>query len=208
MIVKDLGLTPYRETWGLQHDLQNSVANGGDEYLLLTEHYHVYTLGKHGKQENLLLLPSEAECIRIERGGDITYHGPGQLVVYPILNLRAHALGVKAYVDLLEQTVIDTLRDFGISSERVDGATGVWIGVGTPQERKICAIGVKISRGISMHGFALNVNTDLSWFNAINPCGFIDKGVTSIAREVGDVVDMQEVKRKVIANFSSLIHSR
>lgn len=203
--VQDLGLTSYRDTWDLQYRTVDSVQKGGCEYLYLNEHRHVYTLGKHGHRENLLMIPKDAEVIRIDRGGDITYHGPGQLVVYPIISLHNHHLGVKAYVDILEETVIRTLADYGIESGRVEGATGVWLGIGTPRERKICAIGVRVSRGVTMHGFALNVNTDLSRFSAINPCGFTDKGVTSLALELGRPADLQAVKRRVVHHFLSLL---
>ncbi len=202
----DLGLTSYRETWQLQLDAVGCVQAGAQERVYLTEHRPVYTLGKHGHAENMLRLPAGAECIRIERGGDITYHGPGQLVVYPIISLRSHSLGVKQYVDLLEETVIRVIARFGIKGERVDGATGVWIDVGTPRERKICAIGVKVSHAVTMHGFALNVNTDLRGFSAINPCGFVDKGVTSIAAEVGGAVDMQVVKDYISETLMSLLN--
>lgn len=201
----DLGLTDYKETRALQLEAVAAVRGGEHERVYLTEHHDVYTLGKHGHAENLLSLPPNAECIRIERGGDITYHGPGQLVVYPIVNLVHHRLGVKAYVNILEEAVIRTLADYGVEGKRVEGATGVWLGTGTPSERKICAIGVKISHGVSMHGLALNVNTDLNGFKAINPCGFVDKGVTSLAKEVAKPVDMAEVKRLLSSHLLSLL---
>lgn len=203
--IVDLGLTRYRDTWELQRQAQADVIAGGYERVYLTEHHDVYTLGKHGHAENMLMLPPGAECIRIERGGDITYHGPGQLVVYPILNLHAHRLGVKAYVDALEEAVIRTMSDYGLEGVRVDGATGVWMGAGTSRERKICAIGVKVSRGVTMHGLAFNVNTRLSGFSAINPCGFVDKGVTSLQAEIGRETDMDEVKRRLSSHLLSLI---
>lgn len=201
----DLGLTDYRPVWDLQLQAQADVRGGARERIYLTEHHDVYTLGKHGHAENLLALPAGAECIRIERGGDITYHGPGQLVVYPVISLPAHSLGVKAYVYALEEAVIRTIAEWGIKGERVDGATGVWIGVGTSGERKICAIGVKISHGVTMHGLALNVNTRLSGFSAINPCGFTDKGVTSIASETGSEADMQKAKNSMARHLLSLL---
>lgn len=203
--VIDLGLTDYREIWDMQIKAQTDVKNGDSERIYLTEHRNVYTLGKHGHTENLLSLPAGAECIRIERGGDITYHGPGQLVVYPIINLLNHHLGVKSYVNALEEAVIRTLADFGIEGGRIEGATGVWLGIGTASERKICAIGVKISHGITMHGLALNVNTDLRGFSAINPCGFVDKGVTSIAVEKEEKIDMDKVKDTLSKHLLSLI---
>ena len=203
--VIDLGLTGYRATWELQRGSQAEVIAGAPERIFLTEHHDVYTLGRHGHAENLLALPAGAECIRIERGGDITYHGPGQLVVYPILNLYSHRLGVKKYIDSLEEAVIRTMADYGLEGVRVEGATGVWMGVGTPAERKICAIGVKVSRGVTMHGLALNVNTRLSGFSAINPCGFVDKGVTSLQAELGREVDMADVKQRLASHLLSLI---
>lgn len=214
--IRDLGITSYRDVWELQKQSQQEVINGAEERIYLTEHKDVYTLGKHGKQENLLLLPPDTECIRIERGGDITYHGPGQLVVYPIINLHNHGLGVKDYVNILEEAVIRTLAEYSIKAQRVEGATGVWIDCGLPQERKICAIGVKISRGVTMHGFALNVTTRLQAFSAINPCGFVDKGVTSIENEMCDsklnAADSQrlmtDVKRILIQHLLLLLNTK
>ncbi len=200
MEIKDLGRKPYREVWDKQLQLSEALIDGrGSEEVLMVEHNHVYTLGLHGKAENMLLNEGQLkergiEFIHIERGGDITYHGPGQIVVYPIINLKAHKLGVKDYVHLLEQIVIDLLATYGIESGRVEGATGVWLGIGTPAERKICAIGVKCSHFVTRHGFALNINTDLSYFSLINPCGFVDKGITSLSVELGKPVDMDEAK--------------
>ncbi|MDE6022256.1 MAG: lipoyl(octanoyl) transferase LipB [Muribaculaceae bacterium] len=180
------------------------------EYLFLVEHNPVVTLGKHAKETNVLL-PEKmlgekgVEVFHIERGGDVTYHGPGQLVAYPLLDLEAHHLGVKDYVHLLEESVILTIADFGIRGERVAGASGVWIGAGTTAERKICALGVKCSRYITMHGLALNVNTDLNGFSLINPCGFVDKGVTSMARELNRKIDMDKVKASLSSNFIKLV---
>lgn len=205
--ITDLGLTDYREARTKQLNTQSEVIAGRNDIIFLTEHYDVYTLGKHGHEENLLSLPAGVECIRIERGGDITYHGPGQLVVYPIINLPKRKLGIKAYVSLLEESVIRTLSHYGIKSDRVEGATGVWLGKGTPGERKICAIGVKVTRGVTMHGLALNVNTRLSGFSAINPCGFVDKGVTSIAAELGEPVSMAEVKELMSRHLADLLNS-
>jgi lipoyl(octanoyl) transferase len=211
--VKDLGLKDYKETWDYQESLFEEVVEGkknkaGDipGYLLLVEHPHVYTLGKSGDENNLLIQPEFLKSInatyyRINRGGDITYHGPGQLVGYPIIDLESYQLGVKDYVHLLEEVIINTLQEFGISSTRFDGATGVWLDIGTPRARKICAIGVRISRYVSMHGYALNVNTDLNYFNYINPCGFQDKGVTSMQKELGRELDMNEVKKVFVREF-------
>lgn len=183
------GLLPYRKGWELQHQLLEKIAKGIiPETILIVEHTPVYTLGFHGNAGNLLVSEEQlhqrgAEILRVERGGDITFHGPGQLVAYPIIRLRDRNYGVKSYVNRLEQAVIDTCRNYGIESGRIENATGVWCAVGTPTERKICAIGVKVAHGVTMHGLALNVSTDLDWFRLINPCGFINKGVTSIALE-------------------------
>lgn len=181
-----------------------------EEYLFLVEHNPVVTLGKHAKSANVLM-PAEVleglgvKIYQIERGGDVTYHGPGQLVAYPLIDLERHRLGVKGYVNLLEESVIHTLSEYGVKGERVAGASGVWIGVGTPAERKICALGVKCSRFVTMHGLALNVNTNLSGFELINPCGFVDKGVTSLSRELGKPCDMEEVKEKLVCHFNTLL---
>lgn len=191
----DLRDAPYREVLELQRDIFNQRVelrrNGqdtGDDVIITVEHQPVYTLGRHADPRNVVhrqwLLARGAEVVEIDRGGDVTFHGPGQLVVYPIVDLQRCGLGVKNYVHLLEETVILTLADYGIDSGRVDGATGVWLGIGTPTERKICAIGIRCSRFITMHGLALNISTDLSWFSAINPCGFTDKGVTTLQREL------------------------
>ena len=182
-----------------------------EEMVLMVQHPPVITLGKHAREANVLF--NEADLARrgvglyhIERGGDVTYHGPGQLVAYPLLDLEYHRLGVKDYVSLLEEAVIRTLADFGIKGERVAGASGVWIGAGTPGERKICALGVKCSRFVTMHGLALNVNTDMSGFRLINPCGFVDKGVTSMAAELGHTVVFQDVVASLSRHFRILLH--
>ncbi len=181
-----------------------------EEYLLLVEHPDVITLGRHARHGNILassafLQHEGIPTVEIERGGDVTYHGPGQLVVYPIIDLSRRSMGVKDYVATLEEAVIRTLAHWNINGERVDDATGVWIGKGTTAERKICAIGIRCSRYITMHGLALNVNTDLSKFGLINPCGFVDKGVTSIKKEVGGEVDMAEVKKRFVAELLTLL---
>lgn len=175
------------------------IAGEEPEVVYVTQHRPVYTLGRHGRAENLLVLPEGVECVRIERGGDITYHGPGQIVVYPIVSLWRRKMGVKDYVNTLEQWVIDTLADYGIRGERSEGAPGVWLETGTPRERKICALGVTVRRGVTMHGFALNANVDLSGFGNINPCGFRDKGVTSIAEETGRSVDLETLVGRIIS---------
>lgn len=175
--------------------------------MLIGEHSPVYTLGFHGNAANLLadekrLAKMGAECIRIERGGDITYHGPGQMIAYPLIDLESHGIGIKGYMDMLEDCIMELLSDFDIYGEKIDNAIGIWIGKNTPEERKICAMGVKCTRFVTMHGLALNVNTDLSAFSAINPCGFVDKGVTSIARECGSPASMEEVKHRFVEIFS------
>lgn len=204
MIVCDWGRTAYREAWKRQKTLFCKLIDDANaqEVIALTEHMPVYTLGFHGNENNLLvstqdLHGSGIDCIRIERGGDITYHGPGQLVVYPVINLRNHGLGVKAYVELLENSVIELLEGYGLQATSNRDAIGVWLDWGTADARKICAIGVKVSHAVTMHGLALNVNTDLSAFAKINPCGFVDKGVTSIARELGHDVDFNQVKTRL-----------
>jgi lipoyl(octanoyl) transferase len=176
-------------------------------------HNPVITLGKHADHANLLF-SSEAlkargvELAQTERGGDVTYHGPGQLVVYPIIDLEAFGLGLRDYIHFLEEAVIRTIARYGIRGERVDGATGVWIEVGTPRERKICAIGVKSSRYVTMHGLALNVTTDLDYFRLINPCGFVDKGVTSILLETGRPLSVDEVADELRNQAQQLLPCR
>jgi lipoyl(octanoyl) transferase len=215
VIFRDLGMIAYKEAWDYQERLFNEIAEAKKQilagsaeveltsnYLLFCEHKHVYTLGKSGSEQNLLvdyiqLQAKEAEFFRINRGGDITYHGPGQIVGYPILNLEYFVTGVKDYIFKLEESIIRLLADYGIASTRLDGATGVWLDVGTKSVRKICAIGVRTSRWVSMHGFAFNVNTDLSFFNHINPCGFKDKAVTSLEKELGGKHDMETMKQKL-----------
>lgn len=219
LIVKDLEVLSYQNALDLQQkfcdSLKTAKRNGetvGDEYLLLVEHPPVYTLGKHAKEHNLLVsaasLAGEGiEIHHISRGGDITFHGPGQLVAYPIIDLQKHRLGIKAYVNLLEQSVIDTVAEFGISGVRDEGATGVWLN-DSQGLRKICAIGVSVSRSVTMHGLALNINTDLSYFGRINPCGFTDRGVTSISRETGDYIDFESVKKIFSEKFISILNNK
>lgn len=211
----DLGTMPYREAWAEQERLLESIkaakekGEDTENYLLFVEHPHVYTLGKSGDEANMLvnaarLRAEHAEFVRADRGGDITYHGPGQLVVYPVIDMANFGVGVKDYVDRLEEVVIRTVRQYGIAGERLAGATGVWVEPHSLRARKICAIGIRCSRFVTMHGFALNVNTDLDYFHYINPCGFRDKGVTSIAREIGREVPMPEVKELVKRQFEAL----
>lgn len=211
----DLGLADYTDVWHKQEQLlkeiigQKTAGKESSNYLLFVEHPHVYTLGKSGDEANMLinsiqLRAKHADFVKVDRGGDITYHGPGQLVVYPVIDLENFSIGVKEYVSLLEEVVIRTIAAYGISGERLEGATGVWIEPDTPKTRKICAIGVKCSRYVTMHGFALNINTDLNYFNNIHPCGFVDKGVTSLNKELGQEIDIQEIKETVKRNFEAL----
>lgn len=210
---KNLGLIDYKEAWDFQEDFFQRMVNqkldkfAGDEkdkvrsLLIFCEHPHVYTLGKSGEQENLLISDDllkkiNATYYRINRGGDITYHGPGQIVGYPIFDLELFGLQVKQYIANLEESIIRTLAIYDIEASRLDGATGVWLDSEKPGEaRKICAIGVKASRFVTMHGFAFNVNTNLDYFGYINPCGFVDKGVTSLEKELGRKMDIDEVRQ-------------
>lgn len=214
----DRGTMPYREAWKYQTELFDSIVAlkrakqpVEKEYIIMVEHNPVYTMGRHANPMNMLMSPEllardGIECIPIERGGDITFHGPGQLVVYPIIDMQLHNLGVKAYVTMLEEAVIRTIARYGIKGDRVEGATGVWIDKGTPRERKICAIGVRCSHSVTMHGLALNVSTDLAYFNRINPCGFTDKGVTSIEAELGHKVEITEVKQIMQSILDALLN--
>ncbi|MDE5572874.1 MAG: lipoyl(octanoyl) transferase LipB [Muribaculaceae bacterium] len=214
----DCGIKPYREMWDMQLKsfneliaLKREKKPIEQEYVLMVEHEPVYTMGRHANPANMLisqeLLKQDGiECINIERGGDITFHGPGQLVVYPIIDLQEHGLGVKQYVWLLEEAVIRTIARYGIKGERIEDATGVWIDKGTPNERKICAIGVRVSHSITMHGFALNISTDLNYFNRINPCGFVDKGVTSIEAELHERVNINSVKHDIQTILNKLLN--
>ncbi|MDR0725323.1 MAG: lipoyl(octanoyl) transferase LipB [Prevotellaceae bacterium] len=211
----DLAIMNYKEAWQqqsvLMEKLKKEKAEGknGLNYLLFVEHPHVYTLGRNGNQANMLintvqLAAENVEFIKVDRGGDITYHGPGQLVVYPIFCLNDFKLGVKEYVRRLEEVVIRTIAEYGLKGERMEKATGVWLDIGTTEARKICAIGVRCSQSVTMHGFALNVNTDLTCFKYINPCGFVDKGVTSMAKETGKTINIDEIKNLVIQYFNDV----
>ena len=203
--IQDWGRCAYRTAWEMQKILFNDLIADplrNQEHIVVVEHSPVYTLGFHGTSGNLIVSEQKltemgAECVRIERGGDITYHGPGQLVVYPIIYLHKHHLGVKQYIELLEHSVISLLGQWNITATSNNDAIGVWIDWGTPTARKICAIGVKISHGVTMHGLALNVNTDLNAFVMINPCGITDKGVTSMEQELGKKIDFNSVKSKL-----------
>ncbi len=213
----DLGIIPYKEAWEYQQKLfdqaigQKKAKKTSTQTLILCEHPHVITLGKHGNSNNLLL-PTEnlkkrkVEFFYTDRGGDITYHGPGQLVVYPIFDLNAFEIGLKSYIFNLEEVVIRLLNDYGIKAERMPGATGVWLEADSDKSaRKICAIGVRCSHFVTMHGLALNVDTDLSYFSLINPCGFIEKGVTSIQKELDSAYPkMNEVKKRIVHYFSEV----
>lgn len=214
---QDIGLIEYKKAWDYQEELHAKLYNFRNNqesnfagYILFCEHPHVYTLGNSGNVNNLLISEDflkkiQASYYKTNRGGDITYHGPGQMVGYPILDLQKLNLGIKKYIYNIEEVIIKTLAEYQIEAQRLNGATGVWIDALNPQKaRKICAIGVRVSRGISMHGFAFNINTNLDYFNYINPCGFKDKGVTSLQKELGRVVDMNEVKQKVLSYFTQI----
>jgi lipoyl(octanoyl) transferase len=211
----DLGTLNYLDTWTKQQLLfeklkeEKRTGKSSINYLLLVEHPHVYTLGRNGDKQNMLidaiqLKAKNAEFIKVDRGGDITYHGFGQLVAYPIIRLDMFETGIKEYIWRLEEVIIQTVRKYGLNGERMNGAIGIWIDAETKAARKICAIGVRCSGFVTMHGFALNVNTDLNYFNYINPCGFIDKGVTSVEKEINHKVNFNEVKTIVIQNFSNI----
>ncbi|HEX7494192.1 MAG TPA: lipoyl(octanoyl) transferase LipB [Bacteroidales bacterium] len=224
VVYKDIGQKDYKETWDYQADIfarlvdskKQGAPSGPPEEklipgtLIFVEHPHVYTLGKSGSENNLLLdfiqlKAKDVSFYKIDRGGDITYHGPGQLVGYPIFDLDVIKIGLKEYIYSLEETIIRTLSDYDIIASRLEGGTGVWIDPDIDgKARKICAIGVKASKYITMHGFAFNVNTDLTYFNNINPCGFTDKGVTSLEKELGARQDFESVKNKVKRNLQAV----
>lgn len=207
----DLGTMAYRDALTRQRELFDEVVGGGKGALVMVEHPHVYTLGKSGDEHNMLIGEAllekiGAEFVHTDRGGDITYHGYGQLVVYPIVNINELDVSLRRYIFLLEQAIIDTVAEYAIVSGRVDGATGVWVEGDKPLARKIAAIGVRASRSVTMHGAALNVTTDLSYFSHINPCGFVDRGVTSIEKEIGRKVDLSEVAAKFHHHFAKLFN--
>ena len=213
---KDLGLIPYKKAWDYQGILFNTLleekacGETGQNRLLFCEHPHVFTIGKSGNINNLLinkemLKQKSIEYYHIDRGGDITYHGPGQLVAYPVFNLDSFGIGTREYVYRLEELIIDAMQQYSIKCSRLEGAAGIWIDADKPaKSRKICAIGVRSSRRVTMHGLALNVNTDLSYFNYINPCGFTDRGVTSMQKELGRALDFNEVKKVVLKEFKKM----
>lgn len=217
----DWGLLDYQSAWDKQnavfegivalktHNRTNSTAIATPNYLIFCQHPHVYTLGKSGKPENLLLdeqglIEKEAKYYKINRGGDITYHGPGQIVGYPILDLDNFFTDIHLYLRTLEEAVILTLKDYNIESGRYPGFTGVWLDADNEKARKICALGVRCSRWVTMHGFAFNVNTDLDYFKNIVPCGIDDKDVTSMKRELGYELDMDEVGTKLKNHIAAL----
>jgi lipoyl(octanoyl) transferase len=217
----DIGLKDYKETWDFQEKLfqeiidlkitnrKENLTNPTPNYFVFVEHPHVYTLGKSGDLSNLLLTEEQlkqkgATFYKINRGGDITYHGPGQLVGYPILDLDNFFTDIHKYLRFLEEVIIKTLTDFGIKSERSEGETGVWLDVGTPFARKICAMGVRTSRWVTMHGFALNVTTNLGYFDNIIPCGIKGKAVTSMEAELGNKIPMDDVKEIILKHFKTL----
>lgn len=208
MNFEDWGLIEYNQAWEKQEKLFNETIQQKikelptQNYLIFCEHPHVYTLGKSGNENNMLLdyiqlQTKNATFVHTNRGGDITYHGPGQLVGYPIFDLESYNIGLKQYIYNIEEAIIKCLAEYNIKCERLEKATGVWMDVGKTDCRKICAIGVRSSRFVTMHGFALNVNTLLEYFNYINPCGFIDKGVTSMQKELGAPVNMASIKTKL-----------
>jgi len=212
--VYDLKLTPYRKAWEIQRAAQKELIDQKlavrdnleldkpiPDSLFFVEHPHVYTLGKSGDAANMLkglaeLKQIDAEFIENDRGGDITYHGPGQIVGYPILDLDRHFTDVHKYLRYLEEIIINTCADYSVEASRIDGLTGVWV-----DDRKICAMGIRCSRWVTMHGFALNVQTDLGYFDHIVPCGISDKQVTSLSKETGRIIELNEVKERLIHHF-------
>ena len=221
VVFKDIGLKDYKETWDYQNELfqgildikinnrKNETTNPTPSYLIFTEHPPVYTLGKSGDFNNLLLNEQQLNdrgisYYKTNRGGDITFHGPEQLVGYPILNLDDFFHDIHKYMRYLEEVIILTLADYDLRGQRSKGETGVWLDVGTPFARKICAFGVRASRWVTMHGFALNVNPNLGYFDHIIPCGIKGKGITSMEVELGKKISLEEVKSKVLKNFSKV----
>jgi len=220
IIVQDLGAKDYKDTWDYQTSLLDeiiqvkrenrklSTTTKTDNYFLFVEHPHVYTLGKSGDFSNLLinekqLIEKGATYYKINRGGDITYHGPGQIVGYPILDLENFFTDIHKYLRLLEEVIIKTIAEYNLKGERSPGETGVWLDVGTPFARKICAMGIRSSRWVTMHGFALNVNTDLGYFDNIIPCGIRGKAVTSLKAELNKKTNLDEIKEKILNHFKN-----
>lgn len=226
VLLEDLGLIDYKEAWDYQEKLfkanvdlkiairKNETKELTKNYLLFCEHPHVYTLGKSGDKSHLLLTEERLEEInakyyKINRGGDITYHGPGQLVMYPIFDLESYFFtDIHKYMRSLEEAVILTLEEYGITGGRVEGFTGVWLDGGKSTERKICAMGVKSSRWVTMHGIGFNINTDMNYFNYIVPCGIEDKSVTSLEKELGRPVEMEEVKKKLQKHIAAIFNAK
>ncbi|WP_297806224.1 lipoyl(octanoyl) transferase LipB [uncultured Polaribacter sp.] len=221
VLLKDLTVKDYKDTWDYQTKLlqeivntkidnrRNDIKKDTENYFLFVEHPHVYTLGKSGDLSNLLLNEKQlaekgATFYKINRGGDITYHGPGQIVGYPILDLENFFTDIHKYLRFLEEVIILTIAEYGIKGTRSDGETGVWLDAGTPFARKICAMGIRSSRWVTMHGFALNANVNLGYFDNIIPCGIKGKAVTSMEAELGQKVNMEEVKSKILKHFKEL----
>tara|TARA_R110002074_G_scaffold260307_15_gene432743 strand:+ start:913 stop:1692 length:780 start_codon:yes stop_codon:yes gene_type:complete len=221
VILQDLELRDYKQVWDYQSDLLQQIvdikrsnrANSASEitpnYFLFVEHPHVYTLGKSGDLSNLLINEQQlkekgATYYKINRGGDITYHGPGQIVGYPILDLENFFTDIHKYLRFLEEVIIKTIAEYGLKGERSPGETGVWLDVGTPFARKICAMGIRSSRWVTMHGFALNVNTNLGYFDNIIPCGIRGKAVASMESELNQKISLEEVKEKILTHFTEL----
>ncbi len=221
VILQDLGLKDYKETWDYQETLfqeiislkidnrRNNANHKTHNYFLFVEHPHVYTLGKSGDMSNLLLNETQltekgVTFYKINRGGDITYHGPGQIVGYPILDLDNFFTDIHKYLRFLEEVIIKTLAEYGVKAGRSEGETGVWLDAGTPFARKICAMGVRTSRWVTMHGFALNVNSNLGFFDNIIPCGIKGKAVTSLEAELNKKVSLEEVKQHILKHFTAM----
>jgi len=218
--IQDLGVKDYQETWDYQSTLLQEIVDlkianrkaqtdlPTSNYFLFVEHPHVYTLGKSGDLSNLLLNEAQLEAkgarfYKINRGGDITYHGPGQIVGYPILDLENFFTDIHKYLRFLEDVIINTIAEYGLKGERSKGETGVWLDVGTPFARKICAMGIRTSRWVTMHGFALNVNANLGYFDNIIPCGIKEKAVSSMHAELGKEIPLKEVKEKILKHFKT-----
>lgn len=227
VIVCDIGQMDYRPAWALQQRIQHRLITAKrrtppevlPHVFLFVEHPPVYTIGKSGNRRNLLvseelLRQRGAEFVKIDRGGDITYHGPGQIVGYPILDLDRFVADIHKYLRLIEQTIIDTCASYGVDGGRISERTGVWINMdatanpGNEIPRKICAMGIRCSRWVTMHGFALNVSTDLNWFSHIVPCGISDGNVTSLEKETGRPVDAEDVKKKIVRHFANLFEAQ
>lgn len=213
----DWGLIEYNDAWNRQEQLFNETIELKKNnlptinHLIFCEHPHVYTLGKSGDEHNLLLnyiqlQAKDAIFVKTNRGGDITYHGPGQIVGYPIFDLENIGIGLKQYIYNIEEAIIQTLKPYGINGERLSGASGVWLDTKKSTCRKICAIGVRSSKFVTMHGFALNVNTQLEYFNYINPCGFSDKGVTSMQKELNEKIDINKLKNNLSTTLTKIFY--